>query len=488
MGKINLLSGPTINKIAAGEVVERPGSVIKELVENSIDAGSTAITIEIREGGISYIKVLDNGSGISAEDIENAFLRHATSKIKDVRDLETVLSMGFRGEALASIAAVAQVELTSKTVQEELGKRIIIAGGEVREISEYAGTSGTNIIVRNLFYNVPARLKFLKKASAEAAFISDIVNKLAMGNPGISFKYINNGNVILHTPGSGQLKEAFYHVYGKDIASKVLEINEKDGEMRLFGLIGTPDLGRANRSYENLYINGRFVRNSLVASAVEAAYKTRLLIGRFPVYVLHLDIPPQFVDVNVHPAKLEVKFSNENTVYDFFFKAVSKALKNAVFISEENWGSSRNVASPKKTLPPEDMEQKKPHTDKKAAEAAHNLSGNIKKSFEKYSIIDQNAENTSDFSLAQAQSFFELSGYINSNNMIREDIAEYRVEPEKNVFEARREDILVETSENIVSEKKSEKKPQAGAWEAVFNNYRIVGQIFRTYWILEQGD
>ncbi|WP_312045997.1 DNA mismatch repair endonuclease MutL, partial [Anaerotignum sp.] len=280
MQSIKILDNRTINKIAAGEVVEGPKSVVKELVENAIDAGATAVTVEIKEGGISYIRIMDNGCGIPKEQVKTAFLRHATSKMSEIEDLEHIFTLGFRGEALASIAGVAQVEMMTKTRDEETGTYIEISGGEIKNIQDTSCTEGTTITVKNLFYNVPARRKFLKKPATESGFVSDLINKLALGHPEVSFRFINNDTTMLHTTGNGELKASVFYVYGKEAANSMVPLEYKKGEYALTGLIGKPELSRGNRNYENLFINGRFIKNKVVAAAVEDAYKTRLLIGK----------------------------------------------------------------------------------------------------------------------------------------------------------------------------------------------------------------
>ncbi|MBR2851051.1 MAG: DNA mismatch repair endonuclease MutL, partial [Anaerotignum sp.] len=332
MQKIRLLDSKTINKIAAGEVVESPKSVVKELTENAIDAGASSVTVEIKDGGISYIRVSDNGCGIPKEQVKSAFLRHATSKMTQIEDLEHIFTLGFRGEALASIAAVAQVEMLTKTKDEETGTRICISAGEIEVMEDAACREGTSITVKNLFYNVPARRKFLKKPATESGYVSDLINKIALGHPEVAVQYINNGNTVLHTAGNNDPKTAVFYVYGKDAANNMLPISYKKGEYAVAGLIGKPELCRANRNYENLFINGRFIKNAVVSAAVEDAYKTKLIIGKFPVFVLNLEVEPALVDVNVHPAKLEVRFKNDDEVYEFFYNAVSKALQETVLI------------------------------------------------------------------------------------------------------------------------------------------------------------
>lgn len=357
MNKIRLLDNSTINKIAAGEVVERPGSVVKELIENAIDAGAGNITVEIKDGGTTFIRITDDGCGIPADDVKTAFLRHATSKIRSAEDLESVFSLGFRGEALASIAAVSKAEMVTKTREAEAGIRIRINGGILEYIRPEGTSNGTSITIEDIFYNVPARRKFLKKPSTEAGHISDVVMKFVLGHPEISFKYINNGTVIIHTSGNSDLKTAVYHVYGKDTAFKMLDISAQSEEMKLAGLIGRPELSRANRSYENLFINGRFIRNQVVSAAAEEAYKTRLMIGKFPIYVLSMGVDPSMVDVNVHPAKLEVRFRDEDAVYRFVYESIVNTFKDKVLIKGADWESKPSASVKEYINPPETVEK-----------------------------------------------------------------------------------------------------------------------------------
>lgn len=483
MKEIKLLDKATINKIAAGEVIERPGSVIKELVENSIDAGADFITIEIKEGGISFIKVSDNGRGIASEYVKTAFLSHATSKLSEIEDLEFIMSMGFRGEALASIAAVARVEMVTKTADEALGTKIEINGGELVSETGVSCSEGTVITVKNLFYNVPARKKFLRKPSAEAAYISDMINKLALGHKDISFKYINNGTEILYTSGNNDLRTVFYSIYGKNAALKTIPIEYSSGNLKISGLLGKPDLVRANRSYESIYVNGRYVKNSLISSAVEEAYKTRIIIGKFPVFVLDLRLPPALVDVNVHPAKTEIRFSDERQIYDFVFNAVNKTLKNLVLIQQDDFEgeNTKDVQELMENSPVyiEDEPQKDP------------AAIDMRQAFKKDSDIFEadmwgksaDAEKTDEKALeknvpveeektVQPVAIPEISD-INWNKgafKIKEPEAEY---------------TAYKSAEAISLDDVSLKKDEPET-KAFFKNYRIVGQIFSTYWIIEQ--
>ena len=347
MGNIVLLDELTINKIAAGEVIERPASVVKEMVENSIDAGATSITVEIKNGGISFIKVSDNGKGIANDDLEIAFERHATSKIRSAEDLNTVTSMGFRGEALASIAAVANVELVSKTEDEEIGYRVVVEAGDVLEKEEAGCRTGTTITVRNLFFNTPVRYKFLKKDYTESGYIEDAITRIALVNPNVAIKLINTGKTVIQTNGSGNLKDVVYSIYGKDIASNILEVNYKYEDIEVTGVIGKPEIARSNRSNQLFFVNKRYIKDKTLTAATEQSYKGLIPIGKFGFAILNLEMDPAKVDVNVHPAKLEVRFQEENKV----FQAVYHAIKETLLKGEL-------VADPEKSLRDENGEKK----------------------------------------------------------------------------------------------------------------------------------
>ena len=326
MGNIVLLDDLTINKIAAGEVIERPASVVKELVENSIDAGATNINVEIKNGGISYIRVTDNGKGLLPEDMEIAFERHATSKIRRAEDLDTVTSMGFRGEALASIAAIAKVEMKSKTKEYDTGYQIIVEGGDVINKQEIGCPEGTTIIVENLFYNTPVRYKFLKKDFTEAGYIEDVITRIALIHPEIAIKLISSGKTVIQTAGTGEMKNVVYNIYGKDIAENILDVEYNYEDIKVTGVIGKPSIARSNRSNQLFFVNQRYIKDKTLTSSAEQAYKGMITIGKFGFLILNLQMNPQKVDVNVHPAKLEVRFEEEQKV----FKAVYHAIKDTL--------------------------------------------------------------------------------------------------------------------------------------------------------------
>ena len=330
MGNIVLLDELTINKIAAGEVIERPASVIKEMVENSIDAGATNITVEIKNGGISYIRITDNGKGIAEDDMEIAFERHATSKIRSAEDLNTVMSMGFRGEALASIAAISRVEMVSKTAEQANGYKIVVEGGNILEEVETGCAQGTTITVSNLFYNTPVRYKFLKKDFTEAGYIEDVITRIALVHPEIAIKLISNGKTIIQTNGNGDIKTVIYSIYGKDVAGGLIETEYTYEGIHVYGVIGKPEIARSNRANQIFFVNQRYVRDKSLTSAAEKAYKGMIPIGKFSFLVLNVDMNPGNVDVNVHPAKLEVRFEDENSV----FKAVYHAIKDSLLKAE----------------------------------------------------------------------------------------------------------------------------------------------------------
>ena len=329
MGNIVLLDDLTINKIAAGEVIERPASVIKEMVENSIDAGATNIIVEIRNGGISYIRVTDNGKGIPEDDMEMAFERHATSKIRSAEDLNTVKTMGFRGEALASIAAIARVEMVSKTANQLNGYKVVVEGGKILNKTEAGCGTGTTITVSNLFYNTPVRYKFLKKDYTEAGYIEDAITRIALVHPEISIKLVNSGKTVIQTSGNGDLKTVIYSIYGKDIAEGIIDTDYTYENIHVYGMIGKPEIARSNRASQIFFVNKRYIKDKALSSAAERAYKGMLQAGKFGFLVLNIDMDSSKVDVNVHPAKLEVRFEDENTVFKAVYHAIKEALEKS---------------------------------------------------------------------------------------------------------------------------------------------------------------
>ncbi len=353
MAKIALLDQQTIDKIAAGEVIERPSSVVKELVENSIDAGATAVTVEIRDGGISFLRVTDNGSGIPKEQVPLAFLRHSTSKIRKVEDLFQVSSLGFRGEALSSIAAVAMVELITKTAEEDAGVLCCMEGGVQKKLEETAAPEGTTFLVRSLFYNTPARRKFLKSPMTEAGYISDLMERMALSHPEVSFQFINNGQTKLHTSGNHNLKDVIYHIYGREVAANLAEIDAVQGPVRITGFIGKPVISRGNRGYENYFINGRYIKSSLIAKGIEDAYRTFMMQHKYPFTVLHFAMDGELLDVNVHPTKMELRFSNQEELYRFVRETVGQGLSGNELIPEVRLSKEPLKAKPGQEKKPE---------------------------------------------------------------------------------------------------------------------------------------
>ena len=345
MGKIVLLDELTINQIAAGEVIERPASVVKEMVENSIDAGATNIVVEIKNGGISYIRVIDNGKGIARDDVEIAFERHATSKIRSAADLQDVKSMGFRGEALASITAISNVELVSRTENQPTGEKVLAEGGEVKSVEEVACSVGTSITVRNLFYNTPVRYKFLKKDFTETGYIEDVITREALVHPEIAFKLINTGKTTISTNGNGDIKSVVYSVFGKEIAEEIIPIEYEYEYIKVKGVIGKPAIARSNRANQMFFVNDRYVKDRTLTAAAEQAYKGMIPIGKFAFLILNLEMTPSKVDVNVHPAKLEVRFSEENTVFQAVFHAIKNNLLGADLISDREKNKEIKEAS-----------------------------------------------------------------------------------------------------------------------------------------------
>ena len=452
---INILDSETINKIAAGEVVERPSSVVKELVENAIDAGSTAITIEIKDGGISFIRITDNGCGIPKDDISKAFLRHATSKIKSIEDLMNVSSLGFRGEALSSIAAVSQVELITKTMDDVSGYRYVCEGGEEKSIDEIGAPEGTTIIVRNIFYNTPVRRKFLKTASTEAGYVSNLVEHLALSHPDISFRFINNNQNKLHTSGNTNLKDIIYSVYGRDYAHNLIEVSGKTQDIEISGYIGRPMIVRGNRSYENYYINGRFIKSSVITKAIEDAYKGFIMPHNYPFTAIHFKIEPDIIDVNVHPQKMELRFSKNEVVSDFVYATLVEALKKmdlAVSVTLDEPAPSKQ---PARMIPqPVKAETQPVKTEYNAIKAEKQPAASI--------VSQESVVKKRDERLPEP---FEIK---RSQQMIKEDAAR---------FETKRPEtrqIGLFTDSFLDSDNK--------------NNYRVIGQLFDTYWLVEFED
>lgn len=478
MGNIHLLDNSLINKIAAGEVVERPASVVKELMENSIDAGATSITVEIKEGGIGLIKITDNGKGIPKDEVKIAFMRHATSKLSSIEDLEDILTLGFRGEALSSIASVAQVEMITKTKESSTGTKIVINGGIVEREEEAAANNGTVFEVKNLFYNTPARRKFLKKPATEGGYVSEAVNRIALGHPEIAVKYINNGNTIMQTNGNGDIKSAMLYIFGKQMASQMLEVSYSKEGFSVEGLTAKPEMSRGNRNYENFFINGRYIRSSVVQNAAEDAYKGKLMLGKFPVFVLNLKVPANTVDVNVHPTKLEVRFSDENLIYDIIYNAITKALKQTELIPVVTWDKPKKIKNNNVQATIEDIRNEKP---------AEDFSYGAEPLNKEYSVAEscEAGEKSTDKEKKSKNTVLDAMDklYKNEENIVKTEIANCKSDIEKTDKEklVEKENAEIKTEVKAESEIIYEKRP-------FFNNYRIIGQVFATYWIVEQNN
>lgn len=466
MDKIHVLDQETINKIAAGEVIERPASVVKELMENAIDAMATAITVEIKEGGVSFIRITDNGTGIPKEEVKTAFLRHATSKIKSALDLMTVSSLGFRGEALSSIGAVAMVELVTKQKEDFLGTRYEISGGKEGNIEEIGVPDGTTFIVRNLFFNVPARKKFLKTAMTEAGYINDIVCRMAMSHPEISIRFINNGKHVLHTNGNGNLKDVIYTIYGKDIALNLLELNSETDNMKITGFIGKPVICRGNRTYENYFINGRYIKSNIINKAIEEGYRNFMMQHKYPFTAILFNINQELLDVNVHPAKMELRFRNAEEIYPAVINTISEALKEKELIQEAVFETEKEKSRVRKQELKEIEENKTPEffeanrlakVEKTTKPAKQNIE-NIKVTFNTRTNEVEKIEKKENI-----QSTVK-DGFINS----------YVAEESSYVTDKKPEQL--ELFDDRLLSKESKLKHQ------------IIGQVFDTYWIVQFGD
>lgn len=469
MAKIQVLSEETIDKIAAGEVIERPASIVKELIENAIDSGANAITVEIKEGGISFIRVTDNGEGIERDQVRNAFYRHATSKIIDAEEIDSILTLGFRGEALSSIAAVAQVEMITKTKEELVGVRYAIEGAREIDFSEIGIPNGTTVIVRNVFFNTQVRRKFLRTPITEAGYITDICEHLAMSKPNISFKFINSGQVKFHTSGDGDLKELIYRIYGKDVSKEMIPFEQESKDISIEGFLGKPTINRSNRNYENYYINGRYIKSSMIAKAVENGYKPYLMQHKFPFFVLNIRVNTKMIDVNVHPTKMDVRFSNQEYFYDYLVSAISSGLRVHEMIPdihfEENLRNQDVVPMDRdKTSYPEPFEE-------------------IRKG--KFEV---NESSQSEYKLNQMQEQREklqdLLQNTNSNKIIGNDsdpVIDKNANFHANIIKAENSIFVDQNIQMTIFDDKVLTKEN-------FDEYNILGQIFDTYWLISFRD
>ena len=474
MRKIAVLDKHTIGKIAAGEVVERPSSVVKELVENSIDAGATAVTVEITDGGKKLIRITDNGGGIEAAQVPTAFLSHATSKIEKVEDLENIASLGFRGEALSSIAAVSQVELITKTPSAISGVRYVIEGGVEQSLEEMGAPDGTTFLVRNLFYNTPARSKFLKSDSSEANYIGTMMEQLALSHPEISFKYIQNKQVKLHTSGNYNVKDVIYNVYGRDMAKALLEVFYENDFMKIEGYAGKPEVSRGNRSFENYYVNGRFVKNNIITKAIEDAYKGFVMQHKFPFVSLQIQMTGNDLDVNVHPRKLEVRFARGAEVYDAIYEAVHNALLHRELIPVVPVGKEEReskVAAVSRGAVPEPFEKSRRtelHCEGAAEKAGRSSAGNNE------SCYSQAAEKTAPTGKITSSGSLGNSSGCQASSVLREQ-AIYQAKPFSKEEEALFAGTLKEAAEadKRADEKAEEKADKSADEKAAEDNISV---------------
>ena len=477
MPEIMLLNQETIDKIAAGEVVERPSSVVKELVENAIDAKATAITVEMKEGGISFIRITDNGCGIERKQVPIAFLRHSTSKIRSVEDLLNIHSLGFRGEALSSIAAVAQVELITKTYDELTGTRYVIEGSKEVTNEEIGAPDGTTFIVRNLFYNVPARRKFLKTAQTEGGYISDLMERMALSHPDVSFKFINNGQTKLHTSGNGNEKDLIYHIYGRDITASVLKVEQQTELFQVRGFIGKPMVSRGNRNYENYFINGRYIKSALLSKAVEEAYKGFLMQHQYPFCVLYFDIHSDLLDVNVHPTKMELRFSQNEQIYRSLYEIIRNTLTHKDFIPEVPVEEKKTAAAPEIKEPaPEPFEVRRLNEIRKAVAADSPYEPKYPSHAKKSStdvFFSRMKQNTKSPLTAKEESLFAkpLASASETEDVPKEDSLSVVREPDIPY----KQQTLEQIDSHFLT-KDARKK------------HKIIGQLFDTYWLVEFED
>ena len=497
MPEIQLLDQATINQIAAGEVIDRPSSVVKELLENAIDAKATAITVEIKDGGISFIRITDNGCGIEKDQVRKAFLRHATSKLHTIDDLLDIGSLGFRGEALSSIAAIAQVELISKPPEAMLGISYQIEDGEEKSLTQIGAPDGTTILVRNLFYHVPARKKFLKTAATEGNYINQLMENMAMLRPDISMRFINGGQNKLYTSGNGRLKDLIYTIYGREISSNVLEINYECPLFTVTGYIGKPIISRGNRTFENYYINGRFVKSRLIAAAIEQAYKPFMMQHRYPFTVLHIKIKPELIDVNVHPAKMEVRFQQENEIYELLAGAIENTLRGKEFIpdvsddgkAEKKVQEKQKLPEPfeqrrlqamKEIIPPPPAEHKTQNEQKPSAEHKTQSEQKLPRNEEQPKVLSKLSEPVCEYKAEKKQTIKDSDSKWESasgiHKRIGQDVSQtvnqMPTQPEQKLEKPEQQTLFTEP---LLSEKAR-------------IHHRLIGQLFDTYWLIQYGN
>lgn len=463
---IHILDSETIDKIAAGEVVEKPASVVKELIENSIDAGADKITVEIKDGGISFIRVTDNGCGIERADLYNAFLRHATSKIQKVEDLNSIHSLGFRGEALSSISAVAQVEMITKTKDSLMGIRICCNGGSLEQPEEVGAPDGTTVLVRNLFYNTPVRKKFLHTSMTEGSYVGELMQHIAMSHPYVSISYIQNGQNKFFTSGNGELSEIIYRIYGRDVSEHMIPIDRQENGIRVWGFLGKPILARANRNYENFFVNGRYIKSKLISASVEEGYKTFLMQHKYPFAVLHFQISGEDIDVNVHPTKMEIRIMDPQPFCEFVKKAVRDCLSSQVLIPEFSDGEKKEDKPAEIKKAPEPFEINR----QKQMEESVKAGGQPQRADISYNNIERPAEGNV---REEISGLFKILGNPPPRRSSVSKRSENIIKPEEIVVE---KEVQMELFPVEEGERPDENR---------LSGLEIIGQVFKTYWIVE---
>lgn len=507
MPHIQVLDQITIDKIAAGEVIERPASIVKELVENAIDAGASAVTVEIKDGGITFIRVSDNGCGIEKDEVRCAFLRHSTSKIRTVEDLAAIHSLGFRGEALSSISAVTRTKVITKTESAQTGIKYVIEGGKETALEETGAPNGTTFLVHQLFYNVPARRKFLKTPMTEAGHVQDLLIHLALSHPEVSFLFINNGQEKLRTSGNGKLKDVIYNVYGRDVAANLLEIDYEKNGLSISGFLGKPIITRGNRNFENFFVNGRYVKSAMISKSLEDAYKDFTMQHKFPFAVLHFKVDGDLIDVNVHPTKMELRFQRQQEVYNTVYEAVHRRLLEPELIQTASIPDPVAVVQKKKESP--FLLKPKP-AEKQSDEAVHDEDYFIKKMQERvkaYHERSSSAEVSNRSEIYRPQQTERIREAVTYGTKAeKEEIGNIQLEVQKEKAgmippEIQQEEVgntqpevKKEESGNVQSETKQEKPKQLDLFEENFlkremkAEYQLIGQVFDTYWLVQFQD
>ena len=499
MSKIQILSQETINQIAAGEVVERPMAVVKELVENAMDAGATSVTVEIRDGGKSLIRITDNGSGMTPEDIPLAFTPHATSKIASAQDLMNVHTLGFRGEALASIASVSQMELITKTREQLVGSRYVIEGGQEKSLEEVGCPEGTTILVRNLFYNTPARLKFLKTPPTEAGYISSMLEHMALSHPDVSFRFINQNNTRLHTSGNGNLKDVIYPIYGREITANLVEVSASEISCHLSGFIGKPAVSRGNRTYMNYFINGRYIKSNVVQKAIEDAYQPYVMQHRYPFTVLHIQIDPTKIDVNVHPQKMELRFTDSQGVYQSIYHAVSEALRFREPVTSVSLDEEKKETKTKKTQirEPEIFEKMRQEALERAgkAQAVRNGRSAVKEQTASNDLVREHAnyQTAANTDSMPEDRFMKKASAKQVLSHETQAQAASVASPAQETQPSQESNLLQEATSAVPKPAKLQFEQQTMFHQGILSEQgkkecQIIGQVFGTYWILQYED